>query len=126
MQMIMIIRCKRKYDMTKNEIFLDADFQSGCGNCKYHCSPSCHPAKVGPDWKYGCTHQAWPSNKYGDFVPIVDCGGDTSKCELKDTKIAGYYLRGKKQSFNYTAAKLSRLDDEINEFKILIGLITKP
>ncbi len=62
-------------------IFLDGDFETGT-ECKHHCSPSCHPAQVGPEWVYGCTHEIWPQNRAGDFVPIVDCDGDPKKCEL--------------------------------------------
>lgn len=56
-------------------IYIDGDFPSKIGNCKYHCSPSCHPAQTGPDWKYGCLHIAWPQNKHGDFCPMVKCAG---------------------------------------------------
>lgn len=70
--------------MTKpNELsgFIDGDFKTD-SPCKYHCSPSCHPAQVCPDWKYGCTHKAWPPNRNGDFVPIVNCDGNSEKCEI--------------------------------------------
>jgi len=50
--------------------------------CKHHFSPTCHPAQVGPDWKYGCLHPDWPQNRDGDFCPIVYCNGDPKKCEL--------------------------------------------
>ena len=60
---------------------IDGDFSTG-KPCKYHCSPSCHPAQVGPKWKYGCLHKAWPQNKADDFVPIVDCSGERKKCEI--------------------------------------------
>jgi len=33
-------------------------------------------------WVYGCTHIAWPQNKIHDFVPIVNCQGDPTKCEI--------------------------------------------
>jgi len=63
-------------------IHIDGDFKSNLGNCKHHCSPSCHPAQTGPDWKYGCLNMGWESNRMGDFCPIVECGGDKSKCDL--------------------------------------------
>jgi len=68
-------------------IFIDGDFNTDTP-CKYHCSPSCHPAQVGPEWVYGCTHKAWPQNKAGDFVPIVQCDGIQSKCEIPKTQSA--------------------------------------
>jgi len=61
--------------------FIDGDFATDTP-CKYHCSPSCHPAQIGPEWQYGCTHKAWPQNRAGDFVPIVHCDGAVSKCEI--------------------------------------------
>ncbi len=63
---------------------IDGDFQTG-KDCKHHCSPSCHPMQTGPDWKYGCLHKAWPQNEYGDFCPIVECGGNPKKCEAPVT-----------------------------------------
>lgn len=97
-------------------IFIDGDFKSGIGNCPYHCSPTCHPGQIDPDkWHYGCTHKAWPQNKYGDFVPFVDCGGDMSKCELKGKKFTSLYLKGKRLSLKYAQQKVERLEREINE-----------
>jgi len=61
--------------------FIDGDFPSGKGDCEYHCSPTCHPAQIGPEWQYGCLHPGWPQNQAGDFCPIVTCGGEKSKCE---------------------------------------------
>ena len=101
---------------TNNMIFIDGDFPSGKGNCKYHCSPTCHPLQVGPDWLYGCTHPAWPANKYGDFVPIVDCEGVIAKCELKGKKFAHSYKRGKSLSLRYAKEKVERLEKEIAEY----------
>ena len=63
-------------------IHIDGDFSVPGSNCKYHCSPTCHPAQIGPDWVYGCTHIAWPQNEGGDFCPIVACGGDPNKCSI--------------------------------------------
>jgi len=60
---------------------IDGDFSTATP-CKYHCSPTCHPAQVGQEWVYGCRHDAWPQNRAGDFVPIVSCGGIISKCEI--------------------------------------------
>ena len=71
--------------MIKCGIHIDADWPTETP-CQYHCSPSCHPAQIGPeleDWVYGCLHMAWPQNEYHDFCPIVDCGGEPKKCEIE-------------------------------------------
>jgi hypothetical protein len=100
-----------------NVMFIDGDFKTGMGNCKYHCSPTCHPGQIDHDkWHYGCTHKAWPQNKYGDFVPFVDCDGDISKCELKGKKFAHSYKRGKSLSLRYAKEKVARLEKEIAEY----------
>lgn len=95
-------------------IFIEGDFPSG-KDCKFHCSPTCHPAQVGPEWQYGCTHKAWPQNRCGDFVPLVKCDGDLSKCELKRTKFVTYYRRGKVNALNHAKKKVERLTAEISE-----------
>lgn len=102
------------------QFFIDGDFPSRKGDCPYHCSPTCHPAQIGPDWEYGCTHKAWPANRYGDFVPIVFCGGEKSKCELKGKKFVAHYLRGKNLSIKYALAKIGRLQKEIQELKEIL------
>ncbi len=94
-------------------IFIDGDFPSDKGDCEFHCSPTCHPAQVGPEWLYGCTHKVWPQNRAGDFVPIVDCGGDKSKCDLKGYKFISHYRRGRKLSLKYALAKVERIKKEI-------------
>jgi hypothetical protein len=73
-------------------IHFDGDFPTGKA-CKHHCSPSCHPAQVGPDWKYGCLHPAWPENQEHDFCPIVNCGGDPTKCEVPKELLANARLQ---------------------------------
>jgi hypothetical protein len=99
--------------------FIDGDFKTEMGDCKYHCSPTCHPGQVGPDWYYGCTHKAWPQNKYGDFVPFVKCGGLKEKCEIPNyPKLIGRYKGGLSRSINYLQKKLflkQELLKEINE-----------
>ena len=72
---------------TDKKIFIDGDFASIRGDCKYHVSPSCHPCQIGPEWVYGCSHRAWPQNRQGDFVPIVKCNGNTAKCEYNSQQI---------------------------------------
>ena len=64
-------------------LFIDGDFPTN-KECKYHCSPTCHPGQIGPEWKYGCLHPSWPQNKEGDFCPFVECGGHKSKCEIPE------------------------------------------
>jgi hypothetical protein len=96
--------------------FIDGDFKTEMGDCEFHCSPTCHPGQIGPGWHYGCTHKAWPQNKYGDFVPFVECGGLIEKCEFKEKrykKFIGRYKQGKSNSLNYTKAKVNRLEKEI-------------
>jgi len=66
-------------------VFLDADFSTG-KECKYHCSPTCHPGQVGPDWKYGCLHPSLSATKEGDFCPFVKCEGKLDNCELDRLK----------------------------------------
>ena len=63
-------------------LFIDGNFVTNLGNCKYHCSPTCHPAQTGPEWKYGCLHMAWPQNREGDFPPIVECDGKIENCDI--------------------------------------------
>jgi len=70
------------FNMTTNEVFLDGDFPVKDAECKYYCSPTCHPAQIGPKWVYGCLHPSWPQNKDRDFCPIVKCGGILANCEL--------------------------------------------
>lgn len=94
-------------------IYLDGDFPTRQGDCNFHCSPTCHPGQVGPDWKFGCTHKAWPANKYGDFVPLVDCNGQKSKCDLLKTKLLSNYKRGKVNSLNHAKRKIEKLEKEI-------------
>ena len=96
-----------------SELFIDGDFPSGKGECKFHCSPTCHPCQVGPEWLYGCTHKAWPQNKYGDFVPIVNCKGIKSKCELKGKRFASRFRQGKSLSLRYAKEKVAKLEKEI-------------
>jgi hypothetical protein len=98
-------------EVNMSPIFIDGDFDSGKGNCKYHCSPTCHPAQVGSDWKYGCRHPAWPQNKYGDFVPIVECGGNRKKCEANFK----YFIIGLKRRKNNLEKKLELIKEEIAE-----------
>jgi hypothetical protein len=98
-------------------MFIDGDFKTGIGNCEYHCSPTCHPGQTNPKkWRYGCTHKAWPQNKHGDFVPLVDCDGQISKCELKGKVFYSHYKRGKVLSLRYAKEKVERLQKEILEY----------
>lgn len=100
-------------------IFIDGDFKSGVGDCKHHCSPTCHPGQIDPDkWHYGCLHPAFPSNRYGDFCPLVDCGGDKNKCELKGAKFINRYragLRTRRRNAEIKAEKYDAMIKELNE-----------
>ena len=64
-------------------MFVDGDFQVQWAECQYFCSPTCHPAQIGPEWVYGCTNEKHPHFVEGDFVPIVECRGEISKCMCK-------------------------------------------
>ena len=66
-------------------IHIDGDFPTDT-KCPYHCSPTCHPAQICPEWKYGCIHVAWEQNQH-DFCVIVNCGGDSAKCEIEKWKL---------------------------------------
>lgn len=103
----------------ESAIFIDGDFKSELGNCEHHCSPTCHPLQVGPDWVYGCLHMTWPMNKHGDHCPIVRCGGEKSKCDLKGyMPIVGRYKGGLKRRIKNAEAKVGKFKkmlDEINE-----------
>ena len=106
-----------------SNFFIDGDFPSGKGDCQFHCSPTCHPMQIGPEWVYGCTHKAWPMNRYGDFCPIVECGGNVSNCDLKRKefrKFAVNYRRGKVNSMNYSYKKIEGLINEIKQCDMIL------
>ena len=110
----------------ENQIFFDGDFKtSKTGKCEFHCWPSCHPAQIGPRDVFGCTHRAWPMNRYGDFVPIVDCGGDILICEFKTNKggkkWAGHWKSGLTRRLNFARQKLINIEKEFTEFHKLIA-----
>ena len=105
-------------------LYLDGDFPSKQGNCQHHCSPSCHPAQIGPDWVYGCTHKAWPQNRERDFVPIVDCDGEVEKCDIPLSTI-GRSIGGKKRSIQSRMRKLAQLNSELEELESIQKLKLK-
>lgn len=92
-------------------IHIDGDFKTG-KECSFHCSPSCHFAQTGPDWKYGCLHKAWPTNQAGDFVPIVECDGDPAKCEIP-AKLLKRYIVGRQARIRNAQAKQRVASKEI-------------
>lgn len=97
-------------------IFIDGDFPSGQG-CKYHCSPTCHPGQIGPEWHYGCTHKAWPQNRF-DFCPFVECGGQVAKCEIPERFLKNI-IRGKRRQITNVLEKIARVEEEISELEYL-------
>lgn len=103
-------------------IFIEGDFKTDMGDCKYHCCPTCHPGQIDPDkWHYGCTHKAWPQNKYGDFVPFVECGGLKCNCELKKyPKLIGRYRGGLRRSIGYIQTKLNKKVNELDEINEIL------
>lgn len=97
--------------------FIDGDFSTG-KQCKHHCSPTCHPGQTGPEWRYGCLHPGFPDNKQGDFCPLVDCGGEYSKCELITMFDRVKVLPEKEQKcYGWTKKRLERLEKQVNEIK---------
>lgn len=92
--------------------------------CKYHCSPNCHPAQIDEhEWKYGCTHTVWPDNRNGNFVPIVECGGNPEKCPLKDSvykdMIMDYLLGCNGKTFS-SIPDLIKAEREINDLNEIL------
>ena len=101
------------------ELNIDGYFKVKGSACKYYCSPSCHPAQVGPEWVYGCTHKAWPSNRDGDFCPIVDCEGDQAKCSIPD-KLLWRMVSGRKTRIKHAREKIEECWIDILEFESLL------
>jgi len=99
-------------------VFIDGDFSTE-NECKYHCSPSCHPAQVGPEWLYGCTHYAWPQNRMGDFCPIVNCNGKYTKCEIP-AKFLKAFIRGQNARIKNAKAKVQKAENELMELGLLL------
>lgn len=104
--------------MTADAIHMDGDFATDV-ECKYHCSPTCHPAQVGPEWKYGCKHKAWPANRVGDFVPLVQCGGLIAHCDLVKSKLLSHYKRGLRARVNNAQKKVATWMDMLEEAVLL-------
>jgi hypothetical protein len=105
-------------------LHIDGDFPSGVGNCIFHCCPTCHPAQVGLETVYGCTHPCHPANKAHDFVPIVGCKGNQDNCEMG--KYLKYYRRGLKVRLSNCRKKASKYIDKIVETNILLRGIKQP
>ena len=106
-------------------IFIDGDFPTG-KQCKYHCSPTCHPAQVDyNEWHYGCLHKAWPANRVGDFCPIVKCDGDPAKCEIP-LRLLSIMRRSQTQRGNNLHKKVKALLKERQELDELIKLRSAP
>ena len=99
-------------------MFIDGDFPTE-KDCKYHCSPTCHPAQIGPEWKYGCLHLAWPQNRRGDFVPIVNCDGNPKKCEIPD-KFIKNLIDGKKRRLANLNKSIMRTKKDLEEYEKLL------
>ena len=98
-------------------IYIDGDFSTG-KPCQYHCSPTCHPGQVGPKWRYGCLHPGFPANKFGDFCPLVDCGGQFRKCDLVKMydELLVMDIKSRKE-FGWTEKRLAKLKDQTEEIK---------
>lgn len=107
-------RAKGRFSMEEGLISIDGE------KCKYYCSPSCHPDQVGPEWVYGCTHEAWPQNRYGDFCPIVKCGGDPRKCSIPP-KFLNRMIKGRELRIRNAIGKTCEWGADITEFQTLLG-----
>jgi len=102
---------------------IDGDFPTG-KECKYHCSPTCHPGQVDEkNWHYGCLHKAWPQNREGDFCPFVECGGNPAKCEVPEKHIKNT-LSGKKRKLTNARRKIEAIETEIRELEDLFIRMT--
>ena len=107
--------------MEKSVTIIDGDRRVKDAECPYYCSPSCHPMQTGPDWKYGCTHKAWPANRRGgDFVPIVECGGKQEKCEIPAQFIRNM-KNGLRQRVRNARAKIEKYEKQITELDTFLG-----
>ena len=100
-------------------IFIDGDFPTDTP-CSFHCSPTCHPAQVGPVWLYGCTHWVWPQNRAGDFVPIVNCDGIPGRCEIPK-KVISRAIDGQKRRLSNALQKAHVARDELRVLRGLQG-----
>lgn len=98
-------------------MFIDGDFPTS-KECKYHCRPTCHPGQIGDTWKYGCLHDAWGANKYGDFCPLVDCDGNPKKCEIPE-KIINRTIAGCQRRLYNIEAKRLKIEKELSELILL-------
>lgn len=113
----------KERNMEKTTMFIDGNFPSRVGDCLFHCSPTCHPAQIGPEWQYGCTHKAWPANRAHDFVPIVFCGGMVEQCELRGKRFASYYKRGLSARLKNAKRRVEELEKEISDYTNIIANI---
>jgi hypothetical protein len=115
-------KVKSKMERTRGDIMIDEDFKSGLGDCKFHCFPTCHPAQIGPDAIYGCLHKAWPANRNGDFVPIVNCGGHKDHCDLLMAgRLLSRYRGGLTRRIKTMECKLNVLKEEMQQVRELKG-----
>ena len=97
-------------------IFIDGDFPVEGSECKYYCSPTCHPGQIGPEWQYGCSHPAWPSNRYRDFCPIgMKCGGELPRCEIP-AKLLKRIINGRQRRIANAYKKIHEAEQEVEEY----------
>ncbi len=106
--------------MKEGEIHIGGNFPVKGAECRHYCNPTCHPAQIGDGWVYGCLHAAWPQNKYDDFCPIVQCGGEISKCEILE-KLIRRMMAGWKQRVKNACTKIEGFEQEIEELEELLG-----
>lgn len=104
-------------------MFIDGDFITDT-LCKYHCYPTCHPAQIGLERVYGCTHMAWPQNKDRDFVPIVKCNGKIKNCEIP-IKFLKRTISGKKRKITGLEKKIKEEKQKLKEYEQFMKGITR-
>jgi len=63
-------------------IHFDGDVRIEESMCNWYCKPTCHPANVGEEDVFGCSNPSHHTYIKGDFVPIVNCGGEPENCDI--------------------------------------------
>lgn len=102
------------------DVFIDGDFPTDA-ECRYHCSPTCHPGQVGEGWRYGCLHRAFPQNRAGDFCPLVECNGELARCEISE-RLLKRMIVGKKRKVSNAYAKARTVEEELKELEGMLKL----
>ena len=107
------------------KIMIDGNFRTD-KTCKYHCFPSCHPEQIDEnELKYGCTHHVWTSNRNGEFVPIVKCGGNPQNCPLKNEEYRDMifdYLSEMNGKTFLSSSEMLKYRTEVEDLNEILGI----